>query len=308
MKPDLLPLLLGLLAFLVAAGAGLALAMRREARVSGRFLAVQRSVGTDQVGGDASVGRCALRLVGKLGSLLTASGVLSTKTVSELEQTLQTAGFRGDGALGIFVGAKVAALFGLPALAWAVLTLAGRVEAVGVYVLPAACIAGLLGPDMIARRLRARYLSEVERALPDALDLMVICAEAGLALEGTIERVAKEIRTASPAMSTELTLCNSEMRILPDRRAALQNMATRTGLDPLRRLAVTLSQSLRFGTPLVQALRTLSHEMRGEAMTRFEARAARLPVLLTVPMIAFILPVLMIVAAGPAVIELIKTW
>ncbi|WP_426955196.1 type II secretion system F family protein [Muricoccus radiodurans] len=307
MKPAMLPLLAGLAGLLLLLAAFLFVTMRREARLGARLLLVQQDTGVDQVGSYATPRERLLRLLGRLGAALTGSGVLSAKTVQELEQTLQSAGFRSDRALGIFVGAKVAAIAGLPLLAWITLLLTGH-AGLSLYILPPAGILGMLGPDFVAGRLRRRYIAEIERTLPDALDLMVICAEAGLALEGTMDRVATEIRTASPAIATEFSLCNSEMRILPDRRAALLGMAQRTGLDSLRRVAVTLSQSVRFGTPLVQALRTLSNEMRGEQMTRFEAKAARLPVLLTLPMIAFILPVLLIVTAGPAVIDVLRSW
>ena len=308
MRAHLPSVMAALVAALPFLGAAIIIALRREARLGGRLLGVQQRVGVDQVTRGGNLRERALRLLGGLGGLLTGSGILSAKTVTELEATLQSAGFRGDRALGIFIGGKIAAVAGFPLLAWFGLALTGNVEALSLYVLPGACIAGLLGPDLVAKRLRRRYLREIERGLPDALDLMVICAEAGLALEGTMERVATEIRAANPAVATEFTLCNSEMRILPDRRAALLKMAERTGIVPLRRLATTLAQSLRFGTPLVSALRTLSNEMRTEQMTTFEARAARLPVLLTVPMIVFILPVLLIVAAGPAIIQVIKLW
>jgi tight adherence protein C len=307
MSQALLPLAAALLLVLLGLCAVLARLVTREARLGQRFLAVQRGAGVDQVAAAASPRERFLRALQGLGGLLTGSGLLSARTVAELEQTLQTAGFRGDRALGVFVGAKLVTLVGLPLLAWLALTLTGQSEQVVLLALPMACVVGLLAPDLVARRLRRRYLKELERGLPDALDLMVICAEAGLSLETTIERVATEIRGASPAVATEFALCNSELRIMADRRRALNNMAERTGIEALRRLATTLTQSLRFGTPLVRALRTLSAELRQEQLTRFEARAARLPVLLTVPMIMFILPVLVIVTAGPAVIELLRT-
>jgi tight adherence protein C len=137
---------------------------------------------------------------------------------------------------------------------------------------------------------------------------MVICSEAGLALEGAVERVATEIRPANRAVAAEFAMCSSELRILADRRTALMNMAERTRLDLLRRLGMTLAQTLQYGTPLTQALRTLSAEMRHEQLVRFEAKAARLPVLLTVPMILCILPTLFLVVAGPAMLQASRLW
>jgi tight adherence protein C len=304
---------------LVAAGAGALLgfgllvawllrAIARDQRLGERLLAVQRSAGIDQVALPWSARRMLLRGLAGIGRGLTGSGVLSGRTVAELEQTLMAAGFRGDRALAIFVGGKVLLFLGLPLATAAALHLLGAGQMAWTVGLLAAAIGGLLTPDLIAKRLRARYLRELERGLPDALDLMVICSEAGLALEGTIERVAIEIRPANRAIATEFALCGSELRILADRRAALLNMAERTRLDLLRRLGMTLAQTLQYGTPLTQALRTLSAEMRHEQLVRFEARAARLPVLLTVPMILCILPTLFLVVAGPAMLQASRLW
>jgi tight adherence protein C len=299
-----LTLILGLAALVI----GLALLVTRlaatEGRLAARLLYVQQRAGIDQVGRSSNPRERATRALQSLGGGLIGTGILSARTVAELEQTLQSAGFRGDRALATFVGAKILSLLGVPALVWLALLVSGQAEAHLALALPLSLVIGLLLPDFIAKRLRRKYLKEVERALPDALDLMVICAEAGLALETTIERVSTEIGVASSAMATEFALCNSELRILADRRAALMNMAERTGIEQLRRLAVTLTQALKLGTPLVQALRSLSAEMRQDQLTRAEESAAKLPVLLTVPMIAFILPTLIIVTVGPAMIEL----
>ncbi|MCB4820812.1 type II secretion system F family protein [Roseicella aerolata] len=283
-------------------------AIARDQRLGERLLAVQRSAGIDQVALPWSARRMLLRGLAAIGRGLTGSGVLSGRTVTELEQTLMAAGFRGDRALAIFVGGKVLLFLGLPLAMAAALHLLGAGQMAWTLGLLAAAIGGLLTPDLVAKRLRTRYLRELERGLPDALDLMVICSEAGLALEGAIERVAIEIRPANRAIATEFALCGSELRILADRRAALLNMAERTRLDLLRRLGMTLAQTLQYGTPLTQALRTLSAEMRHEQLVRFEARAARLPVLLTVPMILCILPTLFLVVAGPAMLQASRLW
>ena len=127
-----------------------------------------------------------------------------------------------------------------------------------------------------------------------------------MGLEPAIDRVGREIGHAHQAVAEELLNVAREMRVNADRRAALMNMGTRTGLASLRRLGVTLVQTLQYGTPLSQALRTLSAEMRQEALTRFEARAGRLPALLTVPMIVFILPCVFLIVGGPAVVHVIS--
>ncbi|RAI59350.1 type II secretion system F family protein [Roseicella frigidaeris] len=298
----------GLLLGLAALAAWLMRAIGREKRLGERLLAIQRSAGIDQVAMAWSIRHAAGRGLAVVGRLLMEGGVLSARTVHELEQTLMASGFRGDRALSVFIGAKVALLAGLPLLAIATLSVLHPARQVWSFTLLASAVGGLLLPDLIARRLRKRYLRELERGLPDALDLMILCSEAGLALEGAVDRVASEIRQANRAVATEFALCSSELRILADRRAALLNMAERTRLDLLRRLGTTLAQTLQYGTPLTQALRTLSAEMRNEQLVRFEAKAARLPVLLTVPMILCILPTLFLVVAGPAMLQAMRLW
>jgi tight adherence protein C len=226
--------------------------------------------------------------------------------MDDLELRLSSAGFRGRNMLAPFIGAKLLSLVGLPLLAWLIVGRFGWPFAVRLLVIAAAGLVGLLFPDYIVRMLYRRHLAAVERGLPDALDMMVICTEAGLGLEPAIDRVGREVGVAHPDVAEELMNTAREMRVNADRRATLMNMAARAGLPSLRRLAVTLVQTLQYGTPLSQALRTLSSEMRQEALTRFEARAGRLPALLTVPMILFILPCVFMVVGGPAVVHLMQ--
>ncbi len=244
------------------------------------------------------------RLVAGLGHAIARSGVLPGRTLAELEQTLSAAGLRGVNGLALFVGAKLVLFLGLPLLALAALhgmTLqpVTRFAAIG-----AAALIGLLAPDTSVKQVRKRYLTALQKGLPDSLDLMVICTQAGLGLEAAIARVANEIRAAHPAIAKELETTSRELQITAESRLALDAMARRTGLDSLKRLAVTLTQSMQYGTPLVAALRGLSAEMRQEALTRFEERAARLPVMLTLPMVVFILPCVFIVVGGPAVLRI----
>lgn len=136
---------------------------------------------------------------------------------------------------------------------------------------------------------------------------MVICAEAGLGFEPAINRVAAEIRQAHPAISEEFGKTASELRVAADSRMALINMGKRTGLESIKRMTSMLVQTMRYGTPLGDALRVLSAEMRQEMLIRYETRAARLPVLLTIPMILFILPCIFLIVGGPAVVQVMKT-
>ena len=168
-----------------------------------------------------------------------------------------------------------------------------------------AVILGFYGPDIFVKNTITKRTEVLSKALPDALDLMVICSEAGLSLDATLKRVAEELEQASPEISDELALTALELGFLPERRRALENLAERTGLNSLRAMVTTLLQAVRYGTPLANSLRVLSHEFREERMLKAEAKAARLPALLTVPMIIFILPPLFVVLIGPAILDII---
>jgi tight adherence protein C len=301
--------LAGVISLVSAVGAlALLRAVQAQERMESRVMSVQVAAGMARSTKiRALTGRGPLRFVAMIGSALARSGLLSDKTVTELELTLHTAGFKGANGLGLFVGSKLLLLVALPALAWVGLRnleVSSMTHSIGTMV---AAVIGLLGPDFVVKSMRARFLKRLDAGLPDALDMMVICSEAGLGLEPAITRVAAEIGHAHPAVAEEMRLTASELRIVVDRRVALQNMGARTGLDSLKRLGATLIQTLQYGTPLSQALRTLSAEMRTEALTRFEERAARLPVLLTVPMILFILPTVFAVVGGPAALKVIAT-
>ena len=248
-----------------------------------------------------------LDLVAKFGTALAKSGILSDATRAQLEQTINQAGLRGNRVFGLFIGSKVLLMLGLPVIAYLLFNGSGYSATTFYGILGGSFALGMLAPDFFIKQMRGRHLKQVERGLPDALDMMVICAQAGLGLENAIERVAQEFIFANKAVAVELAICSSEMRIGTDRRTALLALGDRTGLEQMRRLAGTLIQTMQFGTPLSQALRVLASEMRQDNLTRFEEKAARLPVFLTLPMICFILPCVFIVVGGPAGLQIVKT-
>ena len=247
-----------------------------------------------------------LKMIGQFGGAIASSGLLPRATIVQLEETLLTAGFRATNALGLFIGAKVLLVLGAPGLAALLLHGMGWSRMSYSVALAAAALIGLLAPDYIIGSIRRKHLNKVEHGLPDALDMMVICAEAGLGLEPLIARVANEIVHVHPALAQEMARTSSELQMMSDSRVALTNMGARTGLACLARLGSTLVQTMQYGTPLSSALRMLAVEMRQEILTRFEERAARLPVLLTMPMILFILPCVFLVVGGPAIIKVMK--
>jgi tight adherence protein C len=159
---------------------------------------------------------------------------------------------------------------------------------------------GYKGPDIYIANLVSKRTKEIRKGLPDALDLLVICAEAGLTIDAAFNRVAKELGRAYPELGDEFSLTSIELSFLTERRAAFENLAYRVNLDAVKGVVTTMIQTERYGTPLASALRVLSAEFRNERMMRAEEKAARLPAIMTVPLILFILPVLFIVILGPA--------
>jgi tight adherence protein C len=161
-------------------------------------------------------------------------------------------------------------------------------------------IAGYKGPEMFLKNKANKRTNAIRKGLPDALDLLVICAEAGLTVDAAFNRVAKELGRAYPELGDEFALTAIELSFLTERRQAFENFAYRVDLDSVRGVVTTMIQTERYGTPLASALRVLSAEFRNERMMRAEEKAARLPAIMTVPLILFILPVLFIVILGPA--------
>ncbi len=155
-------------------------------------------------------------------------------------------------------------------------------------------------PDIFLNNKIQKRSDAIRKGLPDALDLLVICAEAGLTVDAAFHRVARELGRAYPELGEEFTLTAIELGFLTDRRQAFENLATRVALDAVKGVTTTMVQTEKYGTPLASALRVLSAEFRNERMMRAEEKAARLPAIMTVPLICFILPVLFVVILGPA--------
>ncbi len=155
-------------------------------------------------------------------------------------------------------------------------------------------------PDIYLKNKITKRSAAIRKGLPDALDLLVICAEAGLTVDAAFARVSKELGKAYPELGEEFQLTAIELGFLTDRRQAFENLAERIDLDSIRGVVTTMIQTEKYGTPLASALRVLSAEFRNERMMRAEEKAARLPAIMTVPLILFILPVLFVVILGPA--------
>lgn len=156
------------------------------------------------------------------------------------------------------------------------------------------------GPEIFLSNKAQKRTKEIQKGLPDALDLLVICAEAGLTVDAAFNRVAKELGHAYPELGDEFALTAIELSFLNERKMAFNNFAYRVNLEAVKGVVTTMIQTERYGTPLASALRVLSAEFRNERMMRAEEKAARLPAIMTVPLIVFILPTLFVAILGPA--------
>jgi tight adherence protein C len=163
---------------------------------------------------------------------------------------------------------------------------------------------GYKGPEIYLGNIIGKRTKAIRQGLPDALDLLVICAEAGLTVDAAFNRVARELGRAYPELGDEFTLTSIEMSFLTERRHAFENLSYRVNLESVKGVVTTMIQTERYGTPLSSALRVLSAEFRNERMMRAEEKAARLPAIMTVPLILFILPVLFVVILGPAACQI----
>jgi len=305
---ELLFLLLICFGLLAVAGFVLAIDLGKSARLERRIgLITGDTIEEIKEEKDKPKEALALRIVSGFGMFVARSGMLNRKTLAEIQATLEGVGLKGGRGLGLFIGAKILLLFLCPIIAfflaqhmqlsrfWFITMVAGGV------------IVGIMAPETYANNKRKKFLEKVEHGVPDALDMLVICADAGLALEAGIARVSQELLRLNPQLAAELIQTSREMQIGSDLRMAMDALGARTGLEVLQRLATTLAQSLQYGTPLTAALRTLSSELRQEALVKFEERAGRLPTMMTIPMILFILPCVFLVVAGPAMINVMAT-
>ena len=177
--------------------------------------------------------------------------------------------------------------------------------------LVAAAIAAIVGwfaaSMLVSYRVKQR-VKAVKTGLPDALELLVICVEAGLSLEDGLERVVSELVRSQPALADELSLTLADLRILPSREVALTNFADRVDVPSVRSVVTTLSQTLRYGTPLAQSLRVVAAELRNDALIEMEERANRLPAFMTIPVILFLMPTIFLMVGGPAMLLLLDAF
>lgn len=248
---------------------------------------------------------------GLMREVLTRLNLLRSRRAQEARLLLARAGLRTNEAMVRYLFARLLAPF-----VFALIVIADSYGAHPLVVPPSwrtvgalvAAVLGFFAPDIFIKNIIKKRAHQIELGLPDALDLLVICAEAGLSLDAGLQRVSRELDSNWPELAEEFGITAAELTYLPERRLAFENLNARTNMPEIRGVVNTLLQTAKFGTPLAQSLRILAAEFRETRMTRAEEKAARLPALLTVPMILFILPTLFAVLLGPAALSVIDTF
>ncbi|MDR3518772.1 MAG: type II secretion system F family protein [Azospirillaceae bacterium] len=307
-------LILGLILLVLALFALLvALVVQRRARLRQRLGQVARfyhNAGTE-IGDEVEETplNAADLMAGLLRSVSRVAGhlnIANDKEQQRLRVLLQRAGYRQNDAVRLFMAGKLLAAASLAVLS-GIVGLTTHMLPDPTYVLFVIAGGGLLGgmgsERVLTSRAKARG-ARINRMLPDALDLLIICTNAGYTLDLAITRVGREIARAAPDLSDEFLATSQELRLMSDRRQALENLSTRCELPAMRSLVTTLIQAQRYGTPLSQAMRTLAAEIRNTRLMAMEERAARIPAMITLPLMGLILPALFIVVGGPAFLSI----
>ena len=246
------------------------------------------------------------RLLGALGTFMP----LGEEDQQKIAIGLQRGGFRSTNAVTFVIGTKVACLLiGLVGGGLAASTLYPGAIGWGVGLLGGLLVgvACNLVPELVVTQLATRRVWRIQTALPDALDLLIVCLEAGLTFERALRRTVSDLRAFRPALAEELGQASLDMRIHGlNREEALGRVAQRLDLQSLKDLTTTVAQSERQGTPAADALRRLSSSVRVEMITSMQVKMARLPTLLIIPSMAFLIPGLLVIVGGPAFVQLIQ--
>lgn len=228
--------------------------------------------------------------------------------VGAVRSKLLQAGFRSSRAVSVFFGLRVVSVvMGLVLILAFAPSLGLSGTQMTVWILAAGAIGWLLPSGILSRRVRHRQ-KELQKALPDTLDMLVVCVEAGLGLNQAIVRVSDEVETISSVMSEELQIVNLEIRAGTPREDALRHLGERTGLKDMKGLVAMLIQTDRFGTSIAQALRVHSDDLRIKRRQRAEEAAAKTTIKLVIPLALFIFPAIFVVILGPAILHVLQIF
>lgn len=243
--------------------------------------------------------------LGLMRSLANRLNLLRGAAADQTSRKLRQAGYFSRDAAVVYVFIKLALPLVLGFVMILLTSVTGVIEVPERMVLPV-CMAGVLAgfklPDVWVKNVTLKRREILDRVLPEGLDLLTICVEAGLSIDTAFRRVAKEMRRNMPDLAVEFEMTAIELTYLPDRQQALENLAERSNSQAIAALVNALRQTEKYGTPLANSLRVLAHEFRSTRAAKAEEKGARMPALMTVPLMVFILPTLIAVLLAPAII------
>jgi tight adherence protein C len=244
--------------------------------------------------------------IGFMRHLADRLNLLRGTAADQTSRKLRQAGFHSRDAAVVYIFVKLALPLGLGFL---MILLTSSVLEVGENMILPTCVgavlAGFLVPELYIKNVSARRREILNSVLPEGLDLLTICVEAGLSIDAAFRRVSREMQGSMPELAVEFEMTATELTYLPDRQLALENMSERSGSPAIAALVNALRQTEKYGTPLAASLRILSQEFRQTRASKAEEKGARMPALMTVPMMVFILPTLITVLLAPAVLQAI---
>jgi tight adherence protein C len=228
------------------------------------------------------------------------------ENLEQLRTILQSSGFNHHRTLPIWIGVKTVCMYIFPIVAFFVAQLLGKpLTDVLIFTLGGVVI-GMMGPRLILAVLKRRFDAAIRVGTPDAIDLLVVCSEAGMGLEGALERIAGEMNQTNSATARVLYNLLDDLRILPNRSDAFEKFGSTS--DGLRRFGTMVSQTLQYGTPLGQALRGIAADLRRERITKLEERAHKLGAKLTIPMVLFMLPAMFVIMGASPLLHLVRAF
>ncbi len=228
----------------------------------------------------------------------------SAENLDQLRTIVQSSGFNPHRTLPIWIGVKTVSMFLFPIIGLFVAQLSGKPLTDGLIFVLIGVVIGIMGPRLILSVLRRRFNAGIRLGTPDMIDLLVVCSEVGMGLESALQRVAEEMNQTNPAMARVLYGLLDDLRILPNRSEAFEKLGSTS--EGLRRFSIMVSQSLQYGTPLSQALRSVAVDLRRERITNLEERAHKLGAKLTIPMVLFMLPAMFVILGGSPFLHLVS--
>jgi tight adherence protein C len=293
---------LSLVALAVAAGTGACLLIIREIHI--RTLDARVSNAVLGIAGGSAPFQDVTSWFSWLG--IRYRRFYAEENLDQLRTILQSSGFNHRRALPTWIGVKAVSMFLCPIIAGCVAQLFGKAMTDVLAFTLIGVMIGILGPRLILAVLKRRFDAAIRLGTPDMIDLLVVCSEAGMGLESGLARVAQEMSQSNPSIARVVHDLLDDLRILPNRSEAFEKLGSKS--DGLRRFGTMVAQSLQYGTPVGQALRSIAVDLRRERITKLEERAHKLGAKLTIPMVLFLLPAMFVILGGSPILHLVRSF